>query len=153
MKLAKAKLLKNLRNELFKMGYDEIKDSITAAEGLFIKRLPSNFYLSLGFTISNFYDSLFTADFYLSKTTLWGATWGDIPREAYKRVGAFLTKEERALYLDTIYNKEGVIDAWWSGDKDEDFDKFIQVVNITEERFLKQDGLFDKVENSSEVKS
>lgn len=152
MKLAKAKLLKNVRNELLKMGYEEIKDSITAAEGLFIKRLPSGFYLSLGFTISNFYDSLFTADFYLSKTTIWGATWGDIPREAYKRVSAFLTKEERVLYLDVTYNKEGAIDAWWSGDKEEDFDKFLQVVKITEDRFLKQDRLFDKVEESTEVK-
>jgi hypothetical protein len=152
MKLTKAKLLKEVHDGLIKMGYKEIKDTITGAEGLFIKPLPSGFFLSLGFTISRSYESLFTADFYLSKTTIWGATWGDIPCNSYERIGTFLTKDERMLYLDAEYCGDGVVDAWWRGDREDDFCKFLEIVRITEGRFLEQDDLFVKVERSADVK-
>lgn len=152
MKLTKAKLLNKVRERLIRMGYNEMRDTITAAEGLFIKRLPPVFYLSLGFTISRFYESRFTAAYYLSKTTLWAATWGDIPQEAYKRVGVFLSSEERALYLDAEYGIAEGSDAWWSGDKDQDIFNFLETIRLSESRFLGQDNLFQKVESSVEVK-
>ncbi|MBO9565653.1 MAG: hypothetical protein J7621_22955 [Niastella sp.] len=151
MRLTKAKLLSKVREGLRKLEYKEVNDPVTAAEGLFVKNLSSGFFITLGFTISRFYDSRFTADFYLSKTTIWAATWGDIPLESYKRVGAFLTSEERALFLDTEYGTIEGGDAWWSGDNIDSFNNFLEAVKITEGRFLAQGDLFIKVEESTEV--
>ena len=151
MKLKKAILLKETRPQLVKLGYTEVKDSLTGAHGLFIKVLEDGFYLTLGLEMSSFYDTRFTASFYLSKTTRWASSWGDIPYSSYERIGVFLTKEERLLYLDEEHNKEGVRDAWWLADRKGDYDKFIQVVKITEPRFLAQKDLFFSIENSKEV--
>jgi hypothetical protein len=149
MKLKKATLLKAINASMIGLGYQNVKDTITGAEGLFIKVVKNDFFLSLGLTISNFYDTRFTVSFYLSKITKWGATWGDIPDESYERPGKFLTKEERQLYLDKEHN-DG-IDVWWHSDREGDYEKFIQVIKITEPRFLGQKDLFFKIENSNEV--
>ncbi len=151
MKLSKTKLLKETRDGLLELGYKEIKDKIGAADGLFVKVIASEFYLTLGFTKSLLYDWRFTADFYLSKTTIWAAVWGDIPRNSYQRVGVFLTENERKLYLDDEHQSIGG-DAWWSGDREGDYQKFIEVVKISEKRFLEQRYLFEEINNSTEVK-
>ena len=152
MKLTKAKLINATRDELIEMGYREVKDTVSGANGLFIKPIPEGFFLSLGLTISKFYDTRFTASLYLSKTTRWGSSWGDIPYESYRRVGRFLTKDERRLYLDDVHNAEGVSDAWWHFDSEGDIQKFIEVVKISERRFLEQNSIFFKIENSKDVK-
>ncbi len=151
MKLTKAKLLQETRDGLIKLGYKEVKDNISSADGLFIKPIAPGFFLTLGFTKSRFYDSRFTADFYLSKITIWSAMWGDIPRKSSERIGVFLTEKERKLYLDDEQQLVGS-DAWWQADRKGDFQKFLETVRITEERFLNQEGLFEKIENSAEVK-
>ena len=150
MKLTKQKLIQHTGDELTKLGYREFNDTITGAYGLFVKRITPNFFLTLGFTKSRFYDSRFTADFYLSKTTIWSAIWGDIPRQSFERVGSFLTKEERAFYLDEDQQEVGG-DAWWQADRDGDIHKFIETIKITQERFLSQDRLFGNIENSVEI--
>jgi hypothetical protein len=152
MKLTKIKLLKLIKKNLEEFGYKEIKDTLTGANGLFIKPINNSFFLSLGLTISNYYESRFTASFYLSKTTRWSSIWGDIPNEAYERVGSFLTAKERGLYLDEEHNADGVTDAWWNSNKQDHIDNFLRTIYITEERFLKQPHLFTKIENSLEVK-
>lgn len=152
MKLTKAKLLNSVREGISDLGFCEFKDSITGAQGLFAKIIASEYYLTLGLTISRYYDSMFTADYYFSKTTRWGSVWGDIPAESFDRVGSLLTKTERRIYLDEQYNKEGVIDTWWDGqDKNEIF-KFISVVRITETRFVDQPLLVEKINSSSSLK-
>jgi hypothetical protein len=152
MKLSKKQLIKSTKNSLCKLGYYEIPDSITGANGLFIKSLSNGFFLTLGLEISQFYKSKFTASFYLSKTTRWGSSWGDIPDRSYERIGFFLTKEERLELLSEEYIKEGVIDAWWDGFNKEEIEKFFIVVSIAELRFLEQTDLLSKVENSIEIK-
>lgn len=152
MKLSKSQLIKATKNKILELGYHEIKDTITGANGFFTKSLDNNFYITLGLEISRFYDSMFTASFYLSKTTRWGSVWGDIPSESYERVGSFLTKEERAELLNEEFSKEGVIDAWWDGFKKQEVDKFLKVVEIAEKRFLAQANLFSNIENSIEIK-
>jgi hypothetical protein len=152
MKLKKSKLLEITRDKILALGYTEFKDTLMGTEGLFIKRLTNGFLLSLGLEMSRLYDSRFTASYYLSKTTRWGATWGDIPAECYSRIGRFLTTEERKLYLDAEYSKEGVIDAWWHANEDGSFENFFRVLEITEPRFLNQENFFSKIENSSEVR-
>jgi len=152
MKLSKAKLIKKTKPLLSKLGYIEVKDTLTVATGLYIKEVSNNLFLCLGLTISRFYDSMFTGAFYLSKTTEWGAVWGDIPKESYKRIGVFLTPDERCRLLSSEYSKEGVIDAWWDEEDEEAISKFAKAVELTEDRFLGQPGLLQKIEKSSEVK-
>lgn len=152
MKLRKAKLIKNIQGALTKLGYLEFKDTLTGASGLFIKQVQNGLYLTLGLEISNYYDSKFSASYYLSKTTRWGSVWGDIPKESYERIGHFLTKEERLRYLDKDHNKGKITDAWWNGNEDSSIKSFLEVVKITEKRFLKQEGLLSAIENSSEIR-
>jgi len=151
MKLTKNQLIKLTRGQLETLGYQEIRDSIGIANGLFVKLISKDIYLTLGFTISSFYDSMFTAAYYLSKTTLWGAVWDDIPEEGYKRVGDFLTKDERFRLLTEEYCLDGVIDSWWDAANKTDINKFIEAVSITEDRFLLQIDLIKKVNASREI--
>jgi hypothetical protein len=152
MKLKKRNLLDKTRDTLINCGYSETNDTFFGADGLFIKRISGDFFLSLGLVISQLYDLKFTASYYLSKTTRWGSVWGDIPRESYKRVGYFLTQEERIQLLPEEDDNEGVRDAWWNGIDKKSIDNFIITIQITEKRFLEQPDLFKKIEESVEIK-
>lgn len=152
MKLTKTQLIKKVKDTLSKLGYFESKDTLTGASGLFIKQVGNGFYLTLGLEISNFYESKFSASYYLSKTTRWSSVWGDIPKSSYERIGHFLTREERFTYLDDEHNEERVTDAWWNGNEEREIQNFLKVVEITEKRFLGQEALLSDIENSSEVK-
>lgn len=151
MALTKAKLIKLVKNGLMGLGYKEFKDSITGADGLFIKRINMHFFLTIGMSKSRFYDWRFTADFYLSKCTVWGAVWDDIPNDSYVRAGTFLTKKERLLYLDSEYQTiDG--DVWWQSNREGELQKFFETILITENRLLSQEALFKKINNSVEVR-
>jgi hypothetical protein len=151
MKLTKTKLIKSIQLPLEKMGYTEFKDSIEGTQGLFIKTLNNGFYLCLGLTISRYFDDMFTVDYYLSKTTRWGAVWKDIPNESYERPGIFLTKQERFIYLDEEHNAEGVVDVWWNGNSEKEINNFLKVIEITEHRFVNQYEIIKKIEESKEL--
>lgn len=151
MKLSRSNLLKLTRPQIALLGYFEFKDTLMGTDGLFVKSLRDGLFLTLGLEISRYYDSRFTASYYLSKVTRWGATWGDIPDCCYRRVGRFLTKEERKFYLDDEHNKEGVIDSWWNVSQEGMVQNFFKVLEITEPRFVSQENLFLKIENSSSV--
>lgn len=150
MKLTKAKLIKETKDKLNKLGYIQLKDTNSGSDGLYAKVIGDDLFLTLGLVISRYYDAKFTASFYLSKTTIWSAMWGDIPKDSYKRIGAFLTKEERKILLSSEDAQEGVNDAWWNDDAGS-ISSFITTVGITENRFLGQADLLDRIEKSSEV--
>lgn len=147
MKLTKAKLIKETKDKLNKLGYIQLKDNNS---GLYVKVIGDDLFLTLGLVISRFYEERFTASFYLSKTTIWSAIWGDIPKDSYKRISVFLTKEERKVLLSAEDAQEGVSDAWWNDDASS-ITSFITTVGITENRFLEQANLIDGIEKSSEV--
>lgn len=151
-KLSQTKLVKSTRNNLLELGFQELKDTISGASGLFAKHLHDDFFLTLGLTISNYYDSRFTASFYLSKTIRWSSVWDDIPLESYRRIGRFLSVDERKNLLDMSFNLEKEGDAWWDGSDELQIANFLKTVAITEGRFLGQENIFDKIESSSEVK-
>ena len=151
MKLRKAKLIKSVKTSLEKLGFTEFKDTISGFQGFFSKRLNNGFYLTLGLTIHRYYDSMFTADFYLSKTTRLASVWGDIPLESDERPGVFLTKEERKLYLDEEHNAEGVVDVWWDGNHEKEVENFLRVIELTEQRFINQPELLKNIEDSKEI--
>ena len=145
MKLTKAKLIQAIKPGLEKLGYVYLRDSIMATQGLFGKKISNGMYLTLALTIHRFYDDAFTGDFYLSKTTMIGACWGDIPKECYKRPGYFLSKEE----LDSM--KQKAPDIWWSGLNEESVASFVKLIQKTESLFLSQEGLMERIEKSTDV--
>ena len=150
MKLTKAKLISLTKNGLKNEGYLHFKDTVTGAQGLYVKYI-NELYLTLGLTISRYYDSMFTASYYLSKVTVWGAVWGDIPKNSYQRVGLSLTKDERQLLLDHEYAKDGVRDAWWNINDQNAIENFLETIRITESRFLSQSDLAKQVQDSKDV--
>jgi hypothetical protein len=150
MKLNKLRLIKLTKDELNKLGYILLKDIDSGANGLYGKLISPDLFLTLGLVISRYYDAKFTASFYLSKTTIWSAIWGDIPRDSYERVSVFLTREEREIFLSEEYTQEGVVDAWWN-DSVDSISSFVNTVKITENRFIEQNDLLDRIEKSAEV--
>ncbi len=151
MKLTKSKLIDLTKRGLSKLGYRNVKDTITGAQGLYIKQVEYNMYLTIGLTISRHYDSKFTASYYLSKVTTWGVVWGDIPRNSYERVGSFLTDKERKELLEERYLKAGVKDSWWDEEDRNAVANFINAVRITEDRFLSQTELYNDIVHSTDV--
>jgi hypothetical protein len=151
-KLTKANLIRITKKKLSELGYIELQDTLTGSNGLFGKQIEKDFFLTLGLEISRYYHSMFTASFYLSKTTRWGSVWGDIPQECYERVGHFLTPEERKKYLSEEFQKEGILDAWCDAANEKEVANFIEVVRVSEERFVRQKDLPKKIESSREIK-
>lgn len=139
LKLTKAKLIKAVRPGLEKLGYVFLKDSITGAQGLFGKKLPNGLFLTLALTIGRLYDDAFTGDFELSKT----ARVFGIPGITRKKPGYLLTKEELAEM------NKAAPDISWSGLDAESVASFIALIQKTESRFLSQEGIVEKIEQSS----
>jgi len=151
MKLTKSQLIRHTRNGLKELGFEEIKDTITPAQGLYIKSIGNGLYLSLGLTISRYHESMFTASFYLSKTTTWALVGNDIPKGSYERIGRFLTRDERIKLLGKEYSTPGVTDAWWNAEYENEVAYFLETVRIAEPRFIEQPGLIDEIKRSSFV--
>jgi len=91
-------------------------------------------------------------DYYLSKTTTIGATWGDIPNESYKRPSFLLTDLERSIYPENEINVKGAYDIWWNGNDQKSVSDFLRVIELTEPRFINQTDLVEKITQSQEVK-
>ncbi len=151
MKLTKQKLIQLTEKQLSSLGYQYVVDTITMAQGLYLKRTIDSLILSLGLTISKYYDSMFTASYYLSSTANWAAVWGDIPNRSYLRIGHFLTQLEREFLLDKQQTKPGIRDAWWDANNTDSLDCFFNAVSITESRFILQPNLINDIIKSAEV--
>lgn len=140
LKLTKAKLVKAVKPGLEKLGYVCLKDSITGSQGLFGKKLPNGMYLTLAMTIHRFYDDTFTADFELSRTA---SLFSMHNLQCRKRPGWLLTEEELAAMNETAR------DIWWNGLDAASVASFISVIQQTEPRFLGQEGLEEKIAQST----
>ena len=151
MKLTKNKLIYLVKDELEKLGYTYITDSLTGAQGLFAKNVKGIYYITLGLEISKYYDSMFSASYYLSKTTRWSSVWGDIPRDSFERVGVLLHRNERNKFLSDEYNREGVVDAWWNIEEPRSIPNFIETIKISGVRFQDNIMLIKSIDESSEI--
>lgn len=151
MKLTKVKLIKLVKPGLKDLGFTEFKNSKNGWQGFFCKKLKNDYYLTLGLSIHRYYECAFTADYYLSKTTLIGATWGDIPDESYKRPSFLLTNTERSIYPTNEINVKGTYDIWWDGKDEKSVLDFLRVIKLTEPRFINQSELLQKIEQSQDV--
>ena len=141
MKLTKASLIKRVKPGLSLLGYTWFKDTITGCDGLFVKQIPNNLFLSIGMIIHRFYDDKYTCDYYLSTTTCLNCLWGDIPNRSSKRPGELLSDEE-------IYPLKNH-DLWWSGD--ESTENFISVIKHTEAKIINDHMLIDEIKKSKDV--
>lgn len=151
MKLTKNKLIYLVKDELEKLGFTYITDSLTGAQGLFAKNVKGKYYITLGLEISRYYDSMFSASYYLSKTTRWSSVWGDIPRDSFERVGVLLQRNERNKFLSDEFNREGVVDAWWDIEEPTSIPNFIETIKISEVRFQDNKELINSIDESSEI--
>lgn len=151
MKLTKNKLIYLVKDELEKLGFIYITDSLTGAQGLFAKNVKGKYYITLGLEISRYYDSMFSASYYLSKTTRWSSVWGDIPRDSFERVGVLLQRNERNKFLSDEFNREGVVDAWWDIEEPTSIPNFIETIKISEVRFQDNKELINSIDESSEI--
>lgn len=149
MKLTKKKLISIVKRRLETIGFTCFQDSISQTQGTFIIKLKDNMFLTLSLTIHRYYDSLFSADYYLSPTTRSASVWGDIPCDSYERVSFVLTDEERALYSNEA---PSVKDLWWDGFNDADVDKFIEIITLTYRRFSNNTDLIKRINQSNDVK-
>lgn len=149
MKLTKAKLEKILTPPLESIGYTLFKDTISGFQGLFVKKLSTDLFLTLGMTISRYYDDSFTGNFYLSKTTRIGSVWGDIPEKSYERLGFLLTEEELKNYRDE--ENSLLRDVWWKGFIPASVDDFIFRVKQCETRICNDMILREQIVKSIEV--
>ncbi|MBK9246545.1 MAG: hypothetical protein IPM69_00150 [Ignavibacteria bacterium] len=148
MKLTKAKLIKLVKSDLEKLGFIEFKDSTGSWQGLFCKKIRNELYLTLGLTIHRYYECAFTADYYLSKTTLIGAVWGDIPKGIYERPSFILTDKEREVIQLQNMSK----DIWFDSSDEKSVSDFLRMIKITEQRFINQPELIKEIEQSEDVK-
>jgi len=62
-----------------------------------------------------------------------------------------LTDSERTIYSETEINAKEIYDIWWDGKDKDSLSQFLNIIQITESRFLNQTDLFTKVELSTEV--
>jgi hypothetical protein len=151
MKLSKAKLIKLVKPQLNQLGYIDFKDSLSGYQGLFSKKIENGFYLTLGLIIHRHYDSAFTAEYYLSKTTRIASIWDDIPKESSERPSFLLTDAERSIYPEDEINVKGAYDIWWDGNNEKSVLDFLRVIELTEPRFINQIDLIKKINQSKEV--
>lgn len=151
MRLNKLNLNKVVKTELVNLGFCEVKDSTTGAQGLYIKYLENNLFLTLGLIISRFEKNEFTASFYLSKTTRWGSIWGDIPLNSYIRINHLLNINQKKNYFSIDMNNNIINEGWWSFNDKNTLGKFIEAVHFGEQKLISDAKLKLEIDRSLEL--
>lgn len=147
MKLNKRILNKLVGPHLIARGFTEFKDSICGTSGLFVKQVDNGLYLSLGLNIHRFYDSMFTCDLYLSRTTRIYSCWGDIPSACCTRLGQLLNSDELLKFSS---DNECVRDLWWDASNGNEI-SFFEVLDIAIARHIANDLLIASLQKSEDL--
>ena len=148
MSLNKEKLIEELEDGLIIQGFVQFKESLLGASGFFVKKIHPDFYLSLGLEISRYDEDHLTGSFYLSKTTCWFCTWGDIPKNSYKTIGSLLNDKEKIKLLGEEH--EPVMNVWWDANSQNAFNNFLKTIQIAEINFITPE-LVQSINESSDV--
>ena len=127
MKLKKKTLLKNVTPFLEKMGYTSFKTDLS---GLFIKYLGDGIFLSLVLNISQLYDDLFRANYYIAPHTQVNLGGSETPKGYFQYISDNLTKEENEQFGEE-----------WSGYDQIELDNFFKAVQHSEPRIIAQKPL------------
>lgn len=158
MKLNKSKLLKFVRKSMIELGYVEFEHPEVSDANVFVKK-EGELFLTLGFTISRFYDDAFTADFYLARTTTWALGGLDVPSNNYLRPGELMSEKERLeITVDPNCKKNPLnTDMWWNAfDAEGNYDmaslaSFTKAIRLTEGRMARQPGIIEKIYASTRL--
>ena len=148
MKLNKRILNKLVGPHVIARGFTEFKDSICGTSGLFVKQVDNGLYLSLGLNIHRFYDSMFTCDLYLSRTTRIYSCWGDIPSACCTRLGQLLNSDELLKFSS---DNECVRDLWWDASNGNEISRFFEVLDIAIARHIANDLLIASLQKSEDL--
>lgn len=149
MNLNKKTLIKALEKGLKDQHFIAFEDSFFGVSKLFIKIIKPNLFLTLGLETSRFEKDIFTGSFYLSKTTCWSCIWGDIPKESFKRIGALLSKTEKANFLGDDFEAT-VEDSWWNSNNTDVFNDFLEAIQTAEINFIIPE-LVDEINRSKDA--
>lgn len=142
--------MKVTRKQLFKklipffeeeMGYTYFKDTISAASGLFAKKIDNEIYLSIGITTSNLFENSFTCDYFMAQSLRYACLFNGI-EDAFLAPVQLLSEEEL-----NKYRNNGVLSElyWWYSDDTNSIESFKESVRITEPRLLNNYELRERV--------
>jgi hypothetical protein len=149
MSLNKKKLISEVERGLNEQGFTLFKNSLTKTDGLFIKKIKPDLYLTLGLNVSRFGKNTFTGDFYLSKTTNFASVWGDIPNNSYVRISSVLNENEKKRFLGEEY-EPNMVDRWWNTNSTNVYENFLNAVQCAEINFITPE-LIKAINNSNDV--
>jgi hypothetical protein len=136
--------IRTLSGQLKVLGYLGVPGPVSGATSV-LYRPVHGLVLTIGIQVSTRYANRFTASFYLSRSFEWGYLPDGFPEQAYRRIGRFLSAEERTCLLDPFFSQVGVVDAWWIGFDKPVLSAFTEAVTLAEPRFVEQPGLVDAV--------
>jgi hypothetical protein len=141
MKITRKQLFKKLIPFFEEMGYTYFKDTISAASGLFAKKIDDNIFLSIGITTSNLFENSFTCDYYMAQSLRYACLFNGI-EDAFLAPVQLLSDEELNKYrssgaLSELY--------WWNSDDAISVEYFKESVRITEPRLLNNYELRERV--------
>ena len=149
--------MKVTRKQLFKklipffeeeMGYTYFKDTISAASGLFAKKIDNEIYLSIGITTSNLFENSFTCDYFMAQSLRYACLFNGI-EDAFLAPVQLLSEEEL-----NKYRNNGVLSElyWWYSDDTNSIESFKESVRITEPRLLNNYELRERVAKNENTK-
>lgn len=123
------------------MGYTYFKDTISAASGLFAKKIDNEIYLSIGITTSNLFENSFTCDYFMAQSLRYACLFNGI-EDAFLAPVQLLSEEEL-----NKYRNNGVLSElyWWYSDDTNSIESFKESVRITEPRLLNNYELRERV--------
>ena len=142
--LSRRRLVEAVALGVGSLGYGRVAGPVSGALAVFYKRVDQ-LILTLGLEASAHYEARFTGSFYLSRSFEWAYVVRGFPTAAYRRIGHFLTADERAEMLEPEFCEVGVVDAWWTGFTPERVSVFVRAVELAEPRFRAQSGLREAV--------
>ena len=149
--------MKVTRKQLFKklipffeeeMGYTYFKDTISAASGLFAKKIDDSIFLSIGITTSNLFENSFTCDYFMAQSLRYACLFNGI-EDAFLAPVQLLSEEEL-----NKYRSKGVLSElnWWYSDDTYSIESFKESVRITEPRLLNNYELRERVAINEDTK-
>lgn len=148
---AKKKILGNLIGLLEDIGYTAVFPEEVGAIVQVSKKALDGLFLTIGIEKSRLYTDRYTASFYLAPCLCWSWVPSDFPKCAYRRIGGFLSKEERRQLLSEEFWGNEVVDAWWGISDNGEMMKFIDSIKMAEPRFICQESIVDMVNASKRM--
>ncbi len=148
MEVTRKQLFKKLIPFFEKMGYTYFKDTISAANGLFVKKIDEKIYVCIGIDTSNLYENAFDCNYYMGQSLTYALLYDGI-RDAYLRSWQLLSKEELNKYCSIGVFSEYF---WWHSDDANSIESFKEAVLLTEPRLISNFDLRKRIITNKEAK-